>query len=396
MVGLMPWSSFNEIPNLYKNQMKKNIMPIPESGSVQCKLCMNQMTVIAYFDHLRKLPEEHQIVFNILYYEGFDFANRSVNYNNQFFRNIFNLHVSKKRKKFMKNAVRRIMHNEGKKISADGDLKTLIGSKFVRSLIDEKFEIKSEYGDPIQLIKGDRHERRRKIVEQLRNDIKIRQENQEKKREKIRKENEGKIREKSPIVIDDDSEPEFFIGNTNDSNQEFFTGNPVPENNDEFEISSVLDNDEIVFVSEKIPKKRKISPEKNSSEKRPKIKAESSRHFEEPEVKSLAGTFSSNFFQAFQKPIEIPDCIVIDESDDNFDLSNLKEKSKDESRAFLKASRKKNEHCELSLICPIDDKRVVYPVRGKECAHKEIFDAKTFLDRKLKNCPICTSPLIFT
>lgn len=235
-----------------------------------------------------------------------------------------------------------------------------------------------------------------KLLNNFETILKLDKKIKKKKREKIRKENEGKIREKSPIVIDDDSEPEFFIGNTNDSNQEFFTGNPVPENNDEFEISSVLDNDEIVFVSEKIPKKRKISPEKNSSEKRPKIKAESSRHFEEPEVKSLAGTFSSNFFQAFQKPIEIPDCIVIDESDDNFDLSNLKEKSKDESRAFLKASRKKNEHCELSLICPIDDKRVVYPVRGKECAHKEIFDAKTFLDRKLKNCPICTSPLIFT
>ena len=202
---LFPYARWYETPAKFKSDMRHQIVPTWSERTtefVTCNLCQNAIKFQDYITHLRTEPRPlHEIALNFLYYDGvqeekmrnqleitYIRENPSMKKLNKIYRKmikhrpkligIHTFSIFKGIYEVLDNVERDL---QGPIISRQ-NLLNIAQNNFIRLLVDEKFKIKTEIGDPPILQKGDlqRENRRRKLIKKLRADIAARRNMNEK------------------------------------------------------------------------------------------------------------------------------------------------------------------------------------------------------------------------
>ena len=383
---LMAYARWYEIPAKFKSDMYRKVIPHWSKNDefVTCKICNTSVKFANYITHLRREENLHQLAFNSLYYDGIRERKETNQLKITFHRDSKTLtklkHLNEQISTRLKNrslkrfsiitTIQEVMEEEERDLHAPITARVISlkisGNNFVRFLINEKFSIKEEVGDPPLLPKGSRESRRRKIVEKLRRDCRLRNitiKTTEKKDEMVTV-NNGNLSGKSEVVIISDDTPSTISVNTD---------------------QPVENSEEVVFVSEKKPRVTLGKHKRSEPSVEPVVKK---RKFEEPTVRQEVPAISN---------IEM-DQFGIRQADSGKEMikdiiNNMAKLDERKARAMLVDARKRYGMYILPLWCPIDKNRIVYPARGDQCKHAKVFDAKTFLLLNLKSCPICDEPI---
>ena len=283
------------------------------------------------------------------------------------------------------------------------NLQSISSNNFIRSLVNEKFLIKEEVGDPLVLKKGSREERRLKLIERYREDIQKRKAEMD---ECMIIEPEKQVAAKNCDVLeisDSDEDCVYLASNgksvknlipsrtepvsvrlQNDNRSVFprsqqSSGTRVflPENENfaiyepnvpTFPQNGPNDNDLMKnrnFANSQISNKVESTVPKRKIENEPSIATKKSRIFEEPAT-------------------EAPECPIHNQ------LIKLRRVDIKETLAIFNQDFIDNGPDRVvSLHCPIDNQKMKYPARGQNCMHAQTFDAKTAILKELKICPVC-------